>query len=337
MMSTSRIVLAILSLAVVGSGLVIRHQKRELERLGAELEHEKSKREADRRGRIQAEKLLNKRRKDENAEKGHNLKAIGYIESPFPDRRGTPRQPMLCPAARGLLRFDRSIVQEAHFAELASFSHIFVLFVFHDNTNIAKGGGAGSRGPPAKIAPPRLGGQRVGCLSTRSPHRPNPIGLSVCEIHSVGDDYIEISSLDLVDGTPVLDVKPVIPYDLVPFHGELPMALMADGKPIQQTPLSVPSWIVDADIPMRSVRIVDDAAASLRELIGEGYLRFCRDEEQASQLIEQVLRQDVRGVKQGRVGDSASVFFANLDSLRIEFTTSGEQVRVDKICLASGC
>ena len=92
---------------------------------------------------------------------------------------------------------------------------------------------------------------------------------------------------------------------------------------------------------VRSLRhvgsIVDDAAASLRELIGEGYLRFCRDEEQALQLIEQVLRQDVRGVKQGRVGDSASVFFANLDSLRIEFTTSGEQVRVDKICLASDC
>ena len=68
MMSTSRIVLAILSLAVVGSGLVIRHQKRELERMGAELEHEKSKREADRRGRIQAEKLLNQLTEDkENA------------------------------------------------------------------------------------------------------------------------------------------------------------------------------------------------------------------------------------------------------------------------------
>ena len=67
-----------------------------------------------------------------------------------------------------------------------------------------------------------------GCLSTRSPHRPNPIGLSICEIHAVGDDYIEISSLDLVDGTPVLDVKPVIPYDLIPFKGEIPMAwLMA--------------------------------------------------------------------------------------------------------------
>ena len=134
-MSSSQIAIAVLSLAVIGSGLVIQHQKREVERLHTDLEHEKSKRKADRTGRIQAEKSLNKKRKDEDAEKGHTLKAVGYIESPFPDRRGTPRQPMLCPAARGRLRFDRSIVQKAHFAELAQFSHIFVRF-HHQLSNV---------------------------------------------------------------------------------------------------------------------------------------------------------------------------------------------------------
>ena len=325
-MSTSHLSLALLSMAMVGSGFVIYRQKKEIERVSADLEHEKSKREADRKGRIQAEKSINQGRKDENAKKGHNMKAIGYIESPFPDRRGTPRQPMLVPAAHGRIRFDRSLVQSAHFAELASFSHVFVLFVFHENTNIAKGS------PPAKIAPPRLGGQRVGCLSTRSPHRPNPIGLSVCEVHSVGDDYIELSSLDLVDGTPVLDVKPLIPYDLVPFDGELPMASL-----IQQTPLSVPSWIIDADVPMRSVTVSKEAATCLRELVGEKCLRFCESEAQALQLIEQVLRQDIRGVKQGRVGGSSSPstpFYANLDTLRIEFTTSDLDVLVERISLA---
>ena len=141
MMSSSQIAIAVLSLAVIGSGLVIQHQKREVERLHTDLEHEKSKRKADRTGRIQAEKSLNKKRKDEDAEKGAYFESCWIYRESFPDRRGTPRQPMLCPAARGRLRFDRSIVQKAHFAELAQFSHIFVLFIFHENTNIAKGAG----------------------------------------------------------------------------------------------------------------------------------------------------------------------------------------------------
>ena len=94
-------------------------------------------------------------------------------------------------------------VKAAHFQELTQFSHVWVLFVFHENTNTDK---AENGGRPhtcqAKIAPPRLKGKKVGCLSTRSPHRPNNLGLSVCEVLSVGDDYIDIRSIDFVHGTP---------------------------------------------------------------------------------------------------------------------------------------
>ncbi len=123
---------------------------------------------------------------------------IGIVESPFPDRRGTPRQPQLVPAAYAFIRFAKHI-QHAHYAELAQFSHIWILFHFHENTSVEN--------VKAKIRPPRLHGQTVGCLSTRSPHRPNAIGLSVCEVVKLEQNGIRVKCVDMVDGTPVLDGK----------------------------------------------------------------------------------------------------------------------------------
>ena len=100
--------------------------------------------------------------------------------------------------------------------------------MLHSNTNSDNH----SNNQAAKIKPPRLHGQRVGCLSTRSPHRPNNIGLSVCEVAEVGANYIDVLGCDMMHGTPVLDVKPYIPYDVVPSDCELAMARAADGSPL---------------------------------------------------------------------------------------------------------
>ena len=97
---------------------------------------------------------------------------------------------------------------------LEQFSHIWVIFVFHAH--------GGNKWKPT-IRPPRLGGkEKVGVLSSRSPHRPNPIGLSVFELDRIdltakGGPEIHVKGIDLLDGTPILDVKPYIPYaDSVP-------------------------------------------------------------------------------------------------------------------------
>jgi tRNA (Thr-GGU) A37 N-methylase len=80
--------------------------------------------------------------------------------------------------------------------------HAQVIWCFHENTNAE----AASRASvPAKIRPPRCHGAKVGCLSTRSPHRPNAIGLSVVRVEGVSRAGIDVSCLDMVDGTPVLD------------------------------------------------------------------------------------------------------------------------------------
>lgn len=204
--------------------------------LEAALQREKEARAVERTGRIALQQASRKELVEQQRAQGFTLRAIAHVESPFPDRRGTPRQPSLVPAATAVIVFDRAVVQHAHFAELALFSHLWIIFVFHDNTNLdapsthtassaASSSGSQTRTATAKIRPPRLHGQKVGCLSTRSPHRPNPIGLSVCEIVSVSEGSITVRGIDLIHMTPVLDVKPYIPYDLVPSALPLPMAV----------------------------------------------------------------------------------------------------------------
>jgi tRNA-Thr(GGU) m(6)t(6)A37 methyltransferase TsaA len=85
---------------------------------------------------------------------------------------------------------------------LAGFSHLWVIFEFHQNK---------TSGYHAKVHPPRLGGKQMGVFATRSPHRPNNIGLSLVKIEKITKDEVWVSGIDLVDGTPVFDIKPYLP------------------------------------------------------------------------------------------------------------------------------
>jgi tRNA-Thr(GGU) m(6)t(6)A37 methyltransferase TsaA len=200
--------------------------------------------------------------------------------------------PIRAMSARGRIRFDKRIIQGEHFAELKDFSHVWVLFVFHENTNAGSG-----EVPSAKIRPPRLYGKKVGCLSTRSPHRPNNIGLSVCAVRSVGADFLELTGIDMVDGTPVLDVKPYIPYDAVPSDLPLPMAVDSKGRPLLSTKLAVPAWIVDADVDMTPVSFAPAALSSLRGIALDRELEHCDSAEEAAELITQVRSDEIVGKK----------------------------------------
>ena len=142
------------------------------------------------------------------------FRAIGVVQSPFKDKFGIPRQPGLASAAKGIIKIDRDPDLKTALRSLEEFSHLWIVFVFHDH--------GGKKWKPS-IRPPRLGGARkVGVLASRSPHRPNPIGLSAVAIEkidfeAVGGPEIHVSGIDLLDGTPVLDLKPYIPYaDLIP-------------------------------------------------------------------------------------------------------------------------
>jgi tRNA-Thr(GGU) m(6)t(6)A37 methyltransferase TsaA len=144
----------------------------------------------------------------------YHFPPIAVIRTPFTQRFGIPRQPGLVPEARGVVKFGPDPDFQHALKGLEQFSHLWLVFVFHSH--------GGNKWKPT-IRPPRLGGKaKMGVLASRSPHRPNPIGLSVVKIRKIdlnakGGPEIEVEGVDLLDGTPILDIKPYIPYaDSVP-------------------------------------------------------------------------------------------------------------------------
>lgn len=133
---------------------------------------------------------------------------IGTIQSCYREKFGIPRQSGLVHSATARLDFHSPYNREEMARGLEDYSHIWVVFVFHE---------ALSEGWRPMVRPPRLGGQkRVGLYASRSPHRPNPVGMSVVRLNRVvvqdGHFFLELSGVDFLDGTPVIDIKPYVPY-----------------------------------------------------------------------------------------------------------------------------
>ncbi|XP_004645289.2 tRNA (adenine(37)-N6)-methyltransferase isoform X2 [Octodon degus] len=146
---------------------------------------------------------------------------IGYLDSCFSVKNGTPRQPSICSYSRASLRIRKSIFNnpEHSLMGLEHFSHVWILFVFHKNGHLSY---------KAKVQPPRLNGAKTGVFSTRSPHRPNAIGLTLAKLEKVEGGVIYLSGIDMIHGTPVLDIKPYIadydsPQNLMESLGDLNM------------------------------------------------------------------------------------------------------------------
>ena len=138
---------------------------------------------------------------------------VAIARTLFVDRRGCPRQGSLTPAAVGWLDLCKHVPRAA-FEGLDLFSHVWVTFVFDRNTNVHKAS-AVERTFKAKVRPPLLGGKKVGLFATRSPHRPNPVGLTLCRLDRVDlqEGRLYLSGIDLCDGTAVLDIKPYVCHD----------------------------------------------------------------------------------------------------------------------------
>ncbi|AUX92478.1 tRNA (N6-threonylcarbamoyladenosine(37)-N6)-methyltransferase TrmO [Mixta gaviniae] len=133
---------------------------------------------------------------------------IGVIRSPWKEKFAVPRQPGLIEDGGGELHLLPPYNQQEAVRGLEAFSHLWLLFVFHQTM-------AGGWRPT--VRPPRLGGNaRMGVFATRSTFRPNPIGMSLVELKGVrchkGQVALELGSLDLVDGTPIVDIKPYLPF-----------------------------------------------------------------------------------------------------------------------------
>ncbi|MHB0775918.1 tRNA (N6-threonylcarbamoyladenosine(37)-N6)-methyltransferase TrmO [Halomonas sp. WWR20] len=188
-----------------------------------------------------------------------SLTPIGRIESDYPDKFGIPRQPGLAPAARGVLHLLAPYDDPLSVRGLEAFSHLWLTFVFHASPE---------RWTPL-VRPPRLGGNaKVGVFATRSTHRPNRLGLSLVELVDIDTQYgvkLHLRGHDLLDGTPVLDIKPYLPW--------------AESRPEARA-----GFAPEAP-PRRAVRFTPQAEATLDRR---------RDGASLRELITQVLAQDPR-------------------------------------------
>lgn len=143
----------------------------------------------------------------------YKFESIGFIRSCFRQKFGIPRQPGLVPAAKAILEILPPFQKKECFRGIEGFSHIWILFVFHKCMQVPW---------TPTVRPPRLGGnQRIGVFASRSGFRPNPIGQSAVQLTSVQAEKdvlrLYLKGVDLLDGTPVLDVKPYLPYaDSIP-------------------------------------------------------------------------------------------------------------------------
>ena len=139
----------------------------------------------------------------------YTIKPIAYIHSDFPDKFGIPRQSGLAASLKATVVFEPEFRSPEAFRGLEDYSHIWLIWGFSKNKD---------SGWTPTVRPPRLGGNvRKGVYATRSPFRPNPIGLSsvkleTIESHKELGPVLHISGADLMDGTPIFDIKPYLPY-----------------------------------------------------------------------------------------------------------------------------
>ncbi|WP_067706281.1 MULTISPECIES: tRNA (N6-threonylcarbamoyladenosine(37)-N6)-methyltransferase TrmO [unclassified Erwinia] len=192
-----------------------------------------------------------------------SFQQIGTLRSPWKEKFAVPRQPGLVQDGGGELHLLPPYNQPEAVRGLEEFSHLWLLFVFHQTME---------GGWRPTVRPPRLGGNaRVGVFSTRSTFRPNPVGMSLVELTGIrvdkGSVVLELGSLDLVDGTPIVDIKPYLP-----FAESIPDARAGFA---QQAP--------DASMPVTFSPLAEQQVASQRQR----YPHLAR-------FIRQVLAQDPR-------------------------------------------
>ena len=237
------------------------------------------------------------------------FRPIGVFRSCFKEKYGTPRQGAAATSTRGWLELHTH-VPAGSVEGLDKFSHAWLIFVFHKNTNKTVAG---------KVRAPRLGGRSAGALATRAPHRPNPIGqtLAVVEKVDLKRRMVYFSGIDLIEGTPVLDIKPLHPAEIPP---------PAD--------LRFPDWI---QRPQRVMDVRFSAAADeqLRACVAApGALVHFQQADDVRRAVMETLALDPRTLHSKRKHAVGGLFGIMIDGLDVAFRVDAPHVEVVKVSLS---
>ena len=176
------------------------------------------------------------------------LKIIARIKSDFPTKFAIPRQSGLAPSLRAKIVFEKEFQSPEALAGLENFSHIWLIWEFSE---------AKQKNWSPTVRPPRLGGnKKAGVFATRSPFRPNSLGLSAVKIEKIENGEIFISGADLMDGTPIYDIKPYLPaVDSITSATDL-FNKIAEKEPLE---VAIPPEFIE--------KIPKDKLESLKEIL----------------------------------------------------------------------
>lgn len=259
------------------------------------------------------------------------MTCTGYASTWFKFKNATPRQPSVSALTRGSIKISTEVFSQPQHSlkNLAEFSHVWIIFLFHKN---------GRPFTKTMVAPPRLGGARVGLFSTRSPHRPNPIGLTLAKLEKVEGDTIHLCGLDLLDGTPIIDIKPYITsYDYPQDMKETDSAEShldsaesdlnsaeshLDSSSVPPTMISNPEWItLGGSEKTLNVAFTQDALSQIRQFSPEAEdpayrLSFLKSPEEAQKAIEDILREDPRSIYRKMKGQDL-LYFCVVDCMHV--------------------
>jgi tRNA-Thr(GGU) m(6)t(6)A37 methyltransferase TsaA len=179
------------------------------------------------------------------------LEPIGTVHTCFGGKFGAPRQPGLCPSAWGRLVFHEPFRSAEAIRGIKGFSHLWLIFGFHETAD---------HGWKPTVRPPRLGGnQRVGVFASRSTFRPNALGLSLVRLEGVDGNALLLGGVDLIDGTPVYDIKPYLPYaESVP---DAAAGFAGDEIPRLKVEIADPAVEAFANLPQRAQSVIREALA----------------------------------------------------------------------------
>lgn len=227
----------------------------------------------------------------------YSIEPIGFVESPYKEKFAVPRQPRLVAAATSRVRLCGAINCLEAVRGIEQFSHVWLLFLFDQNLEA---------GWKPTVRPPRLGGnERIGVLASRSTFRPNGIGMSAVELKGVtqqGDQiYLELGNVDLVDQTPIVDIKPYIPYS--------------------DSVAGALGGYAELEPETASVHFSEQTEAVLAKR-KEGTME--------REVIEQVLAQDPRPAYKKNKPDDKE-YAVNLFDLNVKFTVEGNFITVTTI------
>ena len=229
------------------------------------------------------------------------LPIIGYMRSPYKEKFGIPRQPNLV-QVESYIEMLAPYNDVLAFEGIEAFSHLWLVWQFHDNKNPEK-----NQFRP-QVRPPRLGGnKKIGVFATRSMYRPSPIGLSVVRLKCVKKEgksvRVYVTGSDLLDGTPIVDIKPYIHYSDAVIDAE--------------------SGYAQDEPNRKSVIWSDRAIEQKQQLLTSGKLSV-----QTAQELEAVLSLDPRPAYQD---DEARVYKMKFAAVDIAFTVGETTVNITAV------